>query len=92
MQKNPVSEPVENSMIKAKRLSAALMVAALVTTPAMARQGQLTSWRLIANARITATNSADGQTRFRPNYSRDLAERDVWGHWGAYYGSMVHAP
>jgi hypothetical protein len=19
-----------------------------------------------------------------------LAERDVWGHWGAYYGPMVH--
>jgi hypothetical protein len=78
-------------MTKAKRLSAALM-AALVTTPAIARQGQLTSQRLVANARITTTHSADGQIRFRPDYSRGLAERDVWGHWGAYYGPMVVAP
>jgi hypothetical protein len=22
-------------------------------------------------------------------YDRDLGGRDVWGHWGAYYGPMV---
>jgi hypothetical protein len=23
---------------------------------------------------------------------RDDRERDVWGHWGAYYGPLVHVP
>lgn len=40
-------------MTKPNLLSAALMAAVLLTTPAMARQGQPTSQRLIANARIT---------------------------------------
>jgi hypothetical protein len=79
-------------MTKPNRLSAALMTAALLTTPAMARQGQLTSHRLIANARVaTIPHGADGQTccRNRANYLRRPAERDVWGHWGPYYGPMV---
>ena len=43
-------------MTKPNLLSAAMMAAALLlTTPAMARQGQLTSQRLIANARIATT-------------------------------------
>jgi hypothetical protein len=80
-------------MTKPNLLSAALMTAALLTTtPAMARQGQLTSQRLIANARITTTaHGADGQTCCH-NHASDLhslADRDVWGHWGAYYGPMV---
>ena len=51
-------------MTKPDLLSAGMMAAALLlTTPAMARQGQLTSQRLIANARIATTaHSADGQT------------------------------
>ena len=74
-------------------LSAAMMAAALLlTTHAMARQGQLTSQRLIANARIATTaHSSDGQTGCR-NRAGDLCgpgERDVWGHWGTYYGPMV---
>jgi len=80
-------------MTKPNLLSAAMMAAALLlTTPAMARQGQLTSQRLIANAPIATTaHSADGQTCSR-NPAGDLrgpGERDVWGHWGAYYGPMV---
>jgi len=23
---------------------------------------------------------------------RGYGDRDVWGHWGAYYGPMIHAP
>jgi len=83
-------------MSKANLLSAAMMAAALLlTTPAMARQGQLTSQRLVANARIATTgNIAEGQTccRNRRNRASDLrgpGERDVWGHWGTYYGPMV---
>jgi hypothetical protein len=86
---------MENLMTKPTLLSAAMMAAALLlTTPGMARQGQLTSQRLIASARITTTaHGADGQIRFRNRASdlRGLAERDVWGHWGAYYGPMVGA-
>ncbi len=79
-------------MTKPNLLSAALMAAALLTTPAMARQGQLTSQRLIANTRITTTaHGADGQTccRNRVSELRGPGERDVWGHWGTYYGPMV---
>ena len=82
-------------MTKPNLLSAALMAAVLITTPAMAREGQPTSRRLIANVRITTTaHGADGQTRFR-NRAVDLhgpVDRDVWGHSGAYYGPMVVAP
>ena len=82
-------------MTKTNLLSAALMTAALLTTPAMAREGKLTSHRLVANARITTTaHSADSQTccRDRASDLRGPTERDVWGHWGAYYGPMVVAP
>jgi hypothetical protein len=80
-------------MTKPNLLSVAFIFAALLTTPAVA-QRQLSSQHLIASARITATtHSTDGQTLFR-NRPSDLrgAERDVWGHWGAYYGPMVSAP
>jgi hypothetical protein len=80
-------------MTKPNLLSAAMMAAALVlTTPAMAQQGQLTSQRLIANARIAPTaHSADGQTccRNRASDLRGAGERDMWGHRGTYYGPMV---
>ena len=69
-----------------------MAAALLLTTPAMARQGQLTSQRLIANARIATTgNSAEGQTccRNRAGDFRGVAERDPWGHWDTYYGPMV---
>jgi len=81
-------------MTKTNLLSAALMTAALLTTPAVAREGKLTSHRLVANVRMSIAHSADGQTccRDRAGDLRGPAERDVWGHWGAYYGPMVVAP
>lgn len=82
-------------MTKPNFLSAALMAAALLTTPAMARQGQPTSQRLTANARITMNaHGTDGQTRFRSRAGdlRVPVDRDAWGHCGAYYGPMVVAP
>ena len=81
-------------MTKTNLLSAALMTAALLTTPAVAREGKLTSHRLVANVRTSIAHSADGQTccRDRAGDSRGPTERDVWGHWGAYYGPMVGAP
>jgi hypothetical protein len=79
-------------MPKPNLLGAAMMAAALLTTPATARPGQLTSQRLIANARIATTaHGADAQTCCRnlASDSRGPWERDVWGHWGTYYGPMV---
>jgi hypothetical protein len=83
-------------MMKFDLLSAALISAALLTTPAMARESQVTSQRLTANANAripTGAISTPGQACCRDR-ARDLpilADRDVWGHWGAYYGPMVHA-
>jgi hypothetical protein len=91
--------------MKVNLLSAALITAALLTTPAMARESQVTSQRLTAmtsqrltanaNAHIpTGARSTSGQACCR-NRVRDLpslADRDAWSHWGAYYGPMVHAP
>ncbi|SEF15670.1 hypothetical protein SAMN05444161_9379 [Rhizobiales bacterium GAS191] len=84
-------------MIKPELLLAALIAAAVLTTPAVARQSQLTSQRLTANANArtaTAAHNAYGQVccRDRASDLRGLAERDVWGHWGAYYGPVVHSP
>jgi hypothetical protein len=78
-------------MTRHNLLAAALMTASLLTTPAVARQGQLTSQRIIANAH---TKSGDLKVccRNRGNDLRAVPERDVWGHMGAYYGPMVLAP
>ena len=83
-------------MMKLDLLSAALISAALLTTPAMARESQMTSERLTANANArtpAGALSTSGQVCCR-NRARDLpslGDRDAWGHWGAYYGPMVHA-
>ena len=84
-------------MMKLDLLSAALISAALLTTPAMARKSHVTSERLTANANArtpTGALSTPGQAccRNRPRDLPGLTDRDVWGHWGAYYGPMVHVP
>jgi hypothetical protein len=73
-------------------LSAALMIAALLTSPAMGRQAQSSSHRFIATApNMMSARSPERQTKVRIGIDMPgLAERDVWGHWGAYYGPMVH--
>jgi hypothetical protein len=78
-------------MTKPNLLSAAMMAAALLlTTPAMARQVQLASQRLVAKARIATTaHSTDTCCSNRASDLRGPGEHDVWGHWGAYYGPMV---
>jgi hypothetical protein len=78
-------------MMKLDLLSAALISAALLTTPAMARKSHVTSERLTSNANArtpTGALSTPGQACCLPG----PADRDVWGHWGAYYGPMVHVP
>ena len=82
-------------MMKLDLLSAALISAALLTTPAMARKSQVIPERLAANANARIPTGALGapeqacckRTKVLPG-----ADQDVWGHWGAYYGPMVHAP
>jgi hypothetical protein len=81
-------------MKKLKPLLAALIVAA-VLAPAMARRGQATSLRPTADAHArapTGTTNVYGRGLLpdRAGDSRSFAERDPWGHWGRYYGPMVH--
>ena len=74
-------------MTKLKLLSAALIAAAMVATPAMARESHVSSRHLAENLNASTTPGArylregDG---FRRHESRD-----VWGHWGTYYGPMI---
>ena len=74
-------------MTKLKLLSAALIAAAMVATPAMARESHVSSRHLAENLNTSTTPGArylregDG---FRAHESRD-----VWGHWGTYYGPMI---
>jgi hypothetical protein len=80
-------------MINLRLMSAAMMTVAVLTAPAMARDNQLTSQRLMASANAGTATSAHSRheqcCRNRASDLRDLADRDVWGHWGAYYGPMV---
>jgi hypothetical protein len=75
-------------MTKLKCLSAALITATMLATPAMARESHVTSRHLSKTADASTANvvSYIGEgDRFRGYESRD-----VWGHWGSYYGPMVH--
>jgi hypothetical protein len=75
-------------MTKLKLLSAALIAAAMLVTPAMARESSHVSSRHLAvNANASTTPGAryigEGD-RFR-----GYEGHDVWGHWGTYYGPML---
>jgi hypothetical protein len=105
-------------MAKFKFLSAALIAAAMLATPAMARESHATSRHLAEDANASTTPGArqiDGGDGFRGKHfgcglggtpgegygrygngtnglqggSRGYVGRDVWGHWGTYYGPMV---
>jgi hypothetical protein len=88
-------------MRKSKLLSAALIAATMFATPALARENHVRSRHLTGNAYANATIGA-GHDDWRPCYPNrtgDLrgeycgyGERDLWGHWGGYYGPMVHIP
>jgi hypothetical protein len=82
--------------MKLNLLSAALITAALLTTPAMAVESQGISQRITAdaNARIPTDAHSTYKNACCRNRVRDLTNRvdhDVWGHWGEYYGPMVPA-
>jgi hypothetical protein len=73
-------------MTKLKFLSAALIAAAMLATPAMARESLVTSpYPVIAHASATPGSQYIGEGgRFR-----GYEGHDVWGHWGTYYGPML---
>jgi hypothetical protein len=109
-------------MTTLKLLSVALIAAAMLATPAMARESHVTSRHRAEDANASATPGAryigDGNgDGFRGNQfggrfggpsgdgydgngnrasrwdgeSRGYKGRDVWGHWGSYYGPMIPA-
>jgi hypothetical protein len=91
-------------MTKLKLLPAALIAATVLATPAMARESHVTSRHHTEHANASTTPGArhigegDG---FRGNHfgggfggtSGDgyggYGDRDMWGHWGSYYGPMI---
>jgi hypothetical protein len=83
-------------MTRLKLLSTAVIAAALLATPAMARETQVSSRRLPEDANTCTTTGAyvSGYPRHgnRPSAFGQCGDRDVWGHWGAYYGPMIHVP
>jgi hypothetical protein len=74
-------------MTKLKFLSPALIAAAVLATPSMAREKQVSSRHLAVKANASTTPGApyigDG------DHFRGYVSRDVWGHWGSYYGPML---
>ena len=80
-------------------LSVALIAAAVLAAPALARENHARS-RHTENADANAMFGT-GPDDWRPcdrNRIRDwrgdscgYEGRDMWGHWGGYYGPMVHA-
>ena len=74
-------------MTELKFLSAALIAAAMLATPAMARESHVSSRHLAVNANA---NTAPGVRYIgEGDRFRGYEGHDVWGHWGTYYGPMV---
>jgi hypothetical protein len=74
----------------------------MFATPAMARESHVTSRHLAEDADTTrGARYVGGSDVFRGNpfngrfggaLGDGYGSRDVWGHFGAYYGPMVPAP
>jgi len=74
-------------MTKLKFLSAALIAAATLATPAMARENHVSSRHLAVNANASTTPGA--QYIGEGNRFRGYEGHDMWGRWGTYYGPML---
>jgi hypothetical protein len=72
-------------MIKLKPMSAVFITVAVLGSPAMARENDVGSRYLAENIH---RSSAPGYSREGDGF-RDYESRDVWGHWGGYYGPMI---
>ena len=75
-------------------LSTALIAAALLATPALARENRMTARHLTEDAAPSVTGV--DHREWRPCYGGGLrgglcndGGRDMWGHWGDYYGPMI---
>lgn len=74
-------------MIQPRLLSSALIAAVMLAVPAMAHEGRAISRHLAERANA---NIPPGAYRFgEDGRFRGQESRDVWGHWGTYYGPMV---
>jgi hypothetical protein len=74
-------------MTKMRFLSAALIAVAMLATPAMARESHVRSRHLAVNANASST---PGALYISEGHGfRGYEGRDVWGHWGTYYGPMI---
>jgi hypothetical protein len=76
---------MENCMTTLKFVSAALIAAAMLATPAVARESQARHPAENANASITPGARYIGKDEGFRGYE----SHDVWGRWGTYYGPMV---
>jgi hypothetical protein len=105
-------------MVMFKFLSAALVAVAMLVTPAMARESDVSSRHAVEDANASTTPGARhilggdglGGNHFGGGFggtpgdgyggygndtggmqvrSPGYRGRDVWGHWGTYYGPMV---
>lgn len=72
-------------MTKLRPVSAVLIAVAMLGAPAMARENHMDSRHL---AEDIHTSPTPGYFRGGDGF-RDYESRDVWGHWGAYYGPMI---
>ena len=74
-------------MTKLRFLSAALIAATMLATPALARENHAGS-RCLSK---TAEASTERAVRHIGEGDRSLGYKshDAWGHWGTYYGPMV---
>ena len=74
-------------MTKPKFLSAALIAATMLATPALARESHVSSRHL---AKTADASTARGVRHIgEGDRFRGYESHDVWGHWGTYYGPMV---
>jgi hypothetical protein len=88
-------------MTDLKFLSVAVIAAAMLATPALARKSHVRSQHPADDANASTksgTRYVGAGDGFRGNHlggafggtlGYRYADRDVWGHWGAYYGPMI---
>ena len=71
--------------------SVALIAATILATSAMARETHVSSQPPSTTAEKTADTSSAWGVRHsgEDNDLSGYGSRDVWGHWGNYYGPMI---
>ena len=85
-------------MTELKFLSVAVIAAAMLATPALARNSHVRLQHLAGDANASIKSGTRHDDDFRGNHLGGVfggtrgdryGDRDVWGHWGAYYGPMI---